>query len=66
MPTDTGPMPKNPPECPGIYPVTLHTGERTCARWDTKQWFLWVEWIDPPEWDPIEWSNTYVVDWKHP
>ena len=54
------------PAEPGIYPVTLSTGERTCARWDLCTWGLWNDTVDPPEWDGVEWFNCCVVEWRTP
>jgi len=54
------------PEETGIYPVTLHTGRRTCAMWDGTQWLLWSDAFDPAEWEPVMFFNTQVVEWRMP
>lgn len=54
------------PKEDGIYPVTLSTGDRTCALWKGKCWSVWCESWDPPEWDPVAMLNCRVVEWRMP
>ena len=61
---------QQPPQEPGIYPVTILAGdgeqERTFAKWDGSCWRLWCERWDPPEWDVAAYLNCRVIEWRMP
>ena len=55
------------PKKPGLYVVYINTSpEVTIGKWDGKDWALWCEMWDPPEWDPAYCLNCAVVKWAHP
>lgn len=56
------------PDKPGVYVCVVGTNSRdrqyaACCKWDGNAWAVWTRMFDPPEWDPVEFQNCYVVSW---